>query len=116
MATGPNHVGAWDITYLPAGVLGTFWDLYATLEVWSRKVVGWAVHEVQSDDLAVDLIDATCAREGVVRGQLALHADNGGEMEGKTSSSRSSNSAFCRRSARRTSATTTRSPSRCSAR
>lgn len=84
VATAPNQVWAWDITYLRAGVLGTFWYLYAILDVWSRKVVGWAVHGVQSDELAAELIDATCAREGVVRDQLALHADNGGAMKGKT--------------------------------
>ena len=84
VATGPNQVWAWDITYLPAGVLGTFWYLYAILDVWSRKVVGWAVHDSQSEHLSAALIDATCAREGVVRGQLSLHADNGGAMKGKT--------------------------------
>ena len=84
VATGPNQVWAWDITYLPAGVLGTFWYLYAILDVWSRKVVGWAVHAAQSDVLAAELVDATCACEGVVRGQLALHADNGAAMKGKT--------------------------------
>jgi transposase InsO family protein len=84
VATGPNQVWAWDITYLPAGVRGTFWYLYAILDVWSRKLVGWAVHDVQSDALAAELVDAACAREGVVRDQLALHADNGGAMKGKT--------------------------------
>lgn len=84
VATSSNQVWAWDITYLPAGVRGTFWYLYAILDVWSRKLVGWAVHDVQSDALAAELVDATCARESVVRDQLALHADNGGAMKGKT--------------------------------
>jgi putative transposase len=74
VATGPNQVWAWDITYLPAGVLGTFWYLYAILDVWSRKVVGWAVHDVQSDEFAAAL----------VRAGLVLHADNGAAMKGKT--------------------------------
>ena len=74
VAKGPNQVWAWDITYLPAGVRGAFWYLYAIIDVWSRKVVGWRVHESQSDDLAAELIDATCGREGVVRDQLVLHA------------------------------------------
>lgn len=56
VATGPNQVWAWDITYLPAGVRGTFWYLYAILDVWSRKLVGWAVHDVQSDALAAELV------------------------------------------------------------
>ena len=84
VATGPNQVWAWDITYLPAGVRGTFWYLYAILDVWSRKVVGWAVHDTQSDELAASLIDEACRREGVVRDRLVLHADNGAAMKGKT--------------------------------
>ena len=56
VATGPNQVWAWDITYLPAGVLGTFWFLYAILDVWSRKIVGWAVHDVQNDTLELVLL------------------------------------------------------------
>ena len=84
VATGPNQVWAWDITYLPAGVRGQFWFLYAIVDVWSRKVVGWRVHEAQRDDLAAELIDDTCRREGVSRDQLVLHADNGAAMKGKT--------------------------------
>lgn len=84
LATGPNQVWAWDITYLPAGVRGTFWYLYAIVDVWSRKLVGWAVHDVQSDDLAAALVDDACRREGVARDHLVLHADNGAAMKGKT--------------------------------
>jgi len=84
VATRPNQVWAWDITYLPSAVRGRFWYLYAILDVWSRKLVGWAVHDVQSDDLAAQLVDTACAREGVRRDQLALHADNGGAMKGST--------------------------------
>jgi transposase InsO family protein len=84
VATGPNQVWAWDITYLPAGVRGTFWYLYAIVDVWSRKLVGWAVHDVQSDVHAAALLDDACRREGVPRDRLVLHADNGAAMKGKT--------------------------------
>jgi len=84
VATGPNQVWAWDITYLPAGVRGTFWYLYSILDVWSRKIVGWAVHEVQSDELAAQLAEEACRREAVEPGRLVLHADNGAAMKGKT--------------------------------
>jgi putative transposase len=84
VATGPNQVWAWDITYLPAAVRGQFWYLYAVIDVWSRKLVGCRVHEVQRDDLAAELIDDTCRREDVPRDQLVLHADNGAAMKGKT--------------------------------
>jgi len=65
-------------------VRGTFWYLYAIIDVWSRKLVGWAVHLVQSDELAAQLVDETCQREGIVRAGLVLHADNGAAMKGKT--------------------------------
>jgi transposase InsO family protein len=84
VATGRNQVWAWDITYLPAAVRGTFWYLYAILDVWSRKVVAWEVHSVQSDELAAQIVDDACRREGVPRDQLVLHADNGAAMKGKT--------------------------------
>src|SRR4029079_3977520 len=63
VATGPNQVWAWDITYLPAGVRGTFWYLYSVIDVWSRKLVASVVHDVQSDDLAAVLVDEACRRE-----------------------------------------------------
>jgi transposase InsO family protein len=84
VATGPNQVWAWDITYLRAAVRGQFWYLYAIIDVWSRKVVAWCVDEAQSDDRAALLIDEACHREGVARAQLVLHADNGAAMKGKT--------------------------------
>lgn len=84
VATGPNQVWAWDITYLPAAVRGTFWYLYSVIDVWSRKLVASVVHDVQSDDLAATLVDEACRRERVEPGRLVLHADNGAAMKGKT--------------------------------
>ena len=45
VATGPNQLWSWDITYLKTPVRGVFDYLYLMLDVWSRKIVGWAVHE-----------------------------------------------------------------------
>lgn len=84
VATGPNQVWAWDITYLPAAVKGTFWYLYSVIDVWSRKLVASVVHDAQSDDLGAMLVDETCRRERVERGTLVLHSDNGAAMKGKT--------------------------------
>lgn len=80
----PNRAWAWDITYLKAPVKGTFWLLYLIMDVWSRKVVGWQVHERESDELAASLFEQTCANEGVEPGQLTSHSDNGPAMKGKT--------------------------------
>lgn len=84
VATGPNQVWAWDITYLPAAVRGSFWYLYAVIDVWSRKLVASVVHDVQSEDFAARLIAQACHDERVERGHLVLHADNGAAMKGKT--------------------------------
>ena len=84
VATGPNQVWAWDITYLPSDVRGRFWYLYSIIDVWSRKIVGWAVHELQFEVLAAQLVEEACRREGVTYGRLVLHADNGTAMRGKT--------------------------------
>ena len=84
VATGPGQTWAWDITYLPGAVVGTYYFLYAILDVWSRKMVAWEVHHVQTDELSAPLLEAACVREGVLPGALLLHADNGGAMKGKT--------------------------------
>lgn len=84
VATGPNQVWSWDITYLKAPIRGTFFYLYAVIDVWSRKLVGWAVHDRECAELASEMIRVACAAEGVRREQLVLHSDNGGPMKGAT--------------------------------
>jgi transposase InsO family protein len=83
-AEGPNQVWSWDITYLRSPVRGQFYYLYLVMDVWSRKIVGWAVHERESADYAGALIREAAFREGVDERQLVLHSDNGGPMRGAT--------------------------------
>jgi len=84
IATGPGQVWSWDITYLRAAVVGTFYYLYLFVDVWSRKVVAYSVEKVECTDLAADILEAACLEEGVMAGDLALHADNGSPMKGAT--------------------------------
>ena len=84
VATGPNQVWSWDITYLKSPVRGWFYYLYLIVDVWSRKIVGWSVHEEESAELAAELIRKAAFKEGVDPGQLVLHSDNGGPMKGAT--------------------------------
>ena len=81
VATGPNQVWSWDITYLRTCVRGQFFYLYMLLDVWSRKAVGYAVHDAESGELAAHMIEATYAAERVAPGTVVLHADNGGPMK-----------------------------------
>lgn len=84
VASAPNAVWSWDITYLRSPVRGVFYYLYLVVDIFSRKVVASAVHDVESPDLASDLVESACRREGVLRDSLVLHADNGGPMKGST--------------------------------
>jgi putative transposase len=84
MATGPNQVYSWDITQLRGPSKGVYYYLYVILDIYSRYVVGWMIAEVESAELAEQLIAETCAKQGVGREQLTIHADNGGPMIAKS--------------------------------
>lgn len=84
IATGPGQVWSWDITYLKASVLGTYYYLYLFVDVWSRKIVAAEVQPFECTDLASVMLSSACHDEGVVAGELWLHADNGGPMKGAT--------------------------------
>jgi transposase InsO family protein len=84
VATGPNQVWSWDITYLKSPIRGVFFYLYMIVDVWSRKVVGWEVHDVENAELAAALFEETCVLLRVNPRGIVLHADNGGPMKGST--------------------------------
>jgi putative transposase len=84
VASSPNEIYTWDITYLPSQVKGLFFYLYLVLDIYSRKVVGWQVHSEELSALAADLMVDICQREGVGRNQVTLHSDNGSPMKGAT--------------------------------
>jgi len=84
VATGPNQLYSWDITYLPTLVKGVFLYLYLVMDIYSRKIVGWQVYDNESSALAADLMKNICLEEGVERGQVTLHSDNGSPMKGAT--------------------------------
>lgn len=83
-ATAPGQVWSWDITYLPSTVRGQFLKLYLVMDIYSRMIVGWEVHEQESASHAAQLITKACLRHQVARHQLVLHSDNGGPMKGAT--------------------------------
>jgi len=78
VATEPNSVWVWDITFLPCTeVVGQFFYLYAILDLWSRKIVAWEVHEYECGEWAAELVQKAAWREHLQRRPLILHADNG---------------------------------------
>ena len=83
-ATGPNQVWSWDITYLLSAVRGVFYYLYLIVDIWSRQIMGWALHTEESQEHAAALIAAAAKNARVDPGTLTLHSDNGGPMRGGT--------------------------------
>jgi putative transposase len=83
VATGPNQVYSWDITKLHGPAKWTYYHLYVILDIYSRYAVGWMVATRESAILAEKLISETCAKQGITRGQLSLHADRGSSMTSK---------------------------------
>ena len=83
-ATKPNEIYSWDITYLLSSLRGQYFYLYMFLDIFSRKIVGWRVHEIQSVDLSSNLLTEICEQQGICKNQLTMHADNGGPMKGAT--------------------------------
>jgi transposase len=84
VATAPNQIYSWDITYLPTSVKGIFLYLYLVMDIYSRKIVGWQVYENESSAQAADLMTDICQREGIHANQVTLHSDNGSPMKGAT--------------------------------
>jgi transposase InsO family protein len=83
-ATAPAELFSWDITYLPTQVKGIYFYLYLFMDIFSRKIVGWQVYDVESSELASEVMRDICARENIAPNQVVLHSDNGSPMKGAT--------------------------------
>lgn len=77
MTTAPRQTWSWDVTYLKGPTKGVHYPLYAILDLYSRYLVGWLLAQVESAELAEQLIEETYRKEGVAPGELTLHADRG---------------------------------------
>ena len=86
VACAPNEVWAWDITFLPAKVAGIWFYLYMILDVFSRKIVGFEVHEKDDSHYAVALLKRTALAEGIHAQPTkpVLHGDNGSTLKATT--------------------------------
>jgi putative transposase len=83
LATRPNQVWSWDITKLKGPVKWTYYYLYVVLDIYSRYVVGWMLASRECNALAQKLIEQSCEKQSVGRGQLIIHADRGPSMSSK---------------------------------
>lgn len=83
-ATRSNEVWSWDITWLRGPINGMFFYLYLILDIYSRKIVGWEVHEQESSEFAAQLVHRAVLSEDAVDDLQVLHADNGAPQKGST--------------------------------
>ncbi len=83
-ATAPNQVWSWDVSYLNSPVRGQYYYLYLILDIFSRKIVGWNVHDCELGEHAATLVHKAVLAECCVGEPLVLHADNGSIQKGST--------------------------------
>jgi putative transposase len=83
-ATAANQVCSWDITYLPTPVRRQYDYLYLVEDIYSRKGVGWEVHEQESGGIAAELRQRAVMAERCWSGALVLHSDKGAPIKSAT--------------------------------
>jgi putative transposase len=86
IATAPGQVWCWDMTYLPANVMGRWFYLYLILDLYSRKIVGAEVHDSDDSEYAVHLVRRTALAESIATmdSKPVLHGDNGSTLKATT--------------------------------
>lgn len=84
VATGPNQVWSWDITYLHSPVPGVYFFLYMVMDIWSRKIVGWTIKNSENGEDASVLMTEIVKGEHYNYDELVVHSDNGAPMKSGT--------------------------------
>jgi putative transposase len=74
------------MTFLPTKALGVWCYMYLILDVYSRKIVGFEVHETDDSGHAVELLRRTALAEGLhsMAQKPVLHGDNGSTLKATT--------------------------------
>ena len=83
IATGPRQVWTWDASFLPTQARGVWFYFYLILDIYSRKIVGFEVHDTDDSEHAVELLRRTALSEGLhsMEQKPVLHGDNGSTLK-----------------------------------
>lgn len=84
IATAPNQIWTWDITWLKAAIKGGYYKLYLILDMFSRLIVAYEVWETEKAQYAEQLIRRAVLNQGIQGRPLVLHSDNGSPMKAAT--------------------------------
>jgi transposase InsO family protein len=79
-ATAPDQVYSWDITWMKSSVTGIYFYLYMVVDVFSRRIVEWEIHERESSAKAAAMLRRLSGKK-VIKG-VVVHSDNGAPMRG----------------------------------
>lgn len=82
IATRPNQVWCWDITYLRTPVRGQYLRLYLYVDIFSRKILGWEINPEEREKVALDLFNKILKSEKISGKGIRVHNDNGSSMKG----------------------------------
>lgn len=82
IATGPNQVWCWDITWLASDIRGLFYYAYTIIDIWDRSIVKWAIHDREDDALSEELFQQALRDNKYP--DVWIHSDNGNPMKGVT--------------------------------
>lgn len=80
VASAPDQVWCWDITWIPTQVKGIFLFAYVIIDIYDKSIVGWEVHDREDPLLARDLFQRLSHKMNL--NGVHLHSDNGGPMKG----------------------------------
>lgn len=84
IATKPNQVWTWDISYLATQTRGQHYYLYMIVDIFSRKIVGAEVYGQELGELAATVLQRAVWGEKCVKQGTTLHSDNGAPMRSFT--------------------------------
>ncbi len=82
VADGPNQLWVADMTYVPTWA--GFMFLAIVLDVWSRRVVGWAIGETMTTDLVLSALNMAITQR---RPTNVIHHSDQGSQPGLNRSS-----------------------------
>lgn len=82
IATGPNQVWCWDITWLKSDVQGLYYYAYTIIDIWDRSIVDWSIHDREDDALSEELFQHALRKNNFP--DVWVHSDNGNPMKGAT--------------------------------
>ena len=84
IATAPNQVWTWDITWLNAHIKGQYYKLYLIIDMFSRLIVAYEVWETEKVEYAQHLIRKATLSQRITGKPLVLYSDNGSPMKAAT--------------------------------